>query len=183
MIIIITGATHTGKTQLAQRLMEEHRIPYFSMDHLKMGLIRSHNTELSVEDDEKLTEYLWPILREMIKTAIENSQSMIVEGCYVPFDWKKDFDDNYLKVIKFVCLCMSEEYIDLNYKLIIEYSSVIESRLDDEYCTKELLIKQNSFYLKGCEEYNLPYYLINDDYDIQLSHCIESIGKINNLEI
>lgn len=169
MIIIITGATHTGKTQLAQRLMEEHRIPYFSIDHLKMGLIRSHNTELSVEDDTKLTEYLWPIVREMIKTAIENNQSMIVEGCYVPFDWMNDFDEYYLKVIKFVCLCMTEKYIDLNYESIIEYSSVIESRIDDEYCTKELLIKQNSFYLKGCEEYNLPYHLIDDKYDINLN--------------
>lgn len=169
MIIIITGATHTGKTQLAQRLMEEHRIPYFSIDHLKMGLIRSHNTELSVEDDKKLTEYLWPIVREIIKTAIENNQSMIVEGCYVPFDWMNDFDEYYLKVIKFVCLCMTEKYIDLNYESIIEYSSVIESRIDDEYCTKELLIKQNSFYLKGCKEYNLPYHLIDDKYDINLN--------------
>jgi len=169
MIIIITGATHTGKTQLAQRVMEEYRIPYFSIDHLKMGLIRSYKTELSVEDDEKLTEYLWPIVREMIKTAIENNQSMIVEGCYVPFDWKKELTVEYLKQIKFICLCMTEKYIDLNYKSIIEYSSVIESRLDDGYCTKELLIKQNSFYLKGCEEYNLPFYIIDDKYDINLN--------------
>jgi adenylate kinase family enzyme len=66
MVIIITGATHTGKTLLAQRIMEEYHIPYFSMDHLKMGLIRSQNTNISVDDDEKLTNYLWPIVREMI---------------------------------------------------------------------------------------------------------------------
>lgn len=170
MIIIIMGATHTGKTQLAQRLMEEYRIPYFSIDHLKMGLIRSRKTELSIEDDEKLTEYLWPIVREIIKTAIENSQSLIVEGCYIPFDWKKELTVEYLKQIQFICLCMTEKYIDLNYESIIEYSSVIESRLDDGYCTKELLIKQNSFYLKGCEEYNLPYHLIDDKYDINQNY-------------
>ena len=41
MIILIGGASHTGKTLLAQRLMEQLHIPYLSIDHLKMGLIRS----------------------------------------------------------------------------------------------------------------------------------------------
>lgn len=86
MIILITGATHTGKTLLAQRMLERFHYPYLSVDHLKMGLIRSGNTSLTVEDDEELTEYLWPIVREMIKTAIENKQNLIVEGCYIPFN-------------------------------------------------------------------------------------------------
>ena len=51
-------------------------------------------------DDNKLTEYLWPIVREMIKTAIENNQNLIVEGFYIPFDWEKDFDSEYFKNIK-----------------------------------------------------------------------------------
>ena len=42
---------------------------------------------------------------------IENKQNLIVEGCYIPFDWKKDFDSNYLESIKYYCLVMSEEYI------------------------------------------------------------------------
>ena len=78
MIILITGATHTGKTLLAQRMLEKYKIPYISVDHLKMGLIRSGNTKLTPEDDEALIEYLWPVVREIIKTAIENHQSLIV---------------------------------------------------------------------------------------------------------
>lgn len=85
MIILITGASHTGKTVLAQRLLEKYKYPYLSIDHLKMGLIRSGNTDLSpVSSDDELTEYLWPVVREMIKTAIENKQNLIVEGCYIP---------------------------------------------------------------------------------------------------
>ena len=72
MIILITGASHTGKTVLAQKLLEKYKYPYLSIDHLKMGLIRSGYTKLTPEDDYKLTEYLWPIVREIIKTAIEN---------------------------------------------------------------------------------------------------------------
>lgn len=92
MIILITGASHTGKTALAQNLLSKYKYPYLSIDHLKMGLIRSGNTNLTpLSDDQELTNYLWPIVREMIKTAIENNQNLIVEGCYIPFNWAEDF--------------------------------------------------------------------------------------------
>ena len=93
MVILIGGASHTGKTNLAQQLLEKYKYPYLSIDHLKMGLIRSGNTELTpMSDDLALTKYLWPIIREVIKTAIENGQNLIIEGCYIPFDWQTDFD-------------------------------------------------------------------------------------------
>ena len=101
MIVLITGTTHTGKTVLAQKLLEKYKFPYLSIDHLKMGLIRSNQTTLSATDDEKLTPYLWAILKEIIKTAIENGQNLIVEGCYIPFDWAKDFSKDYLLHIKY----------------------------------------------------------------------------------
>lgn len=115
MIVLITGASHTGKTTLAQKLLETYKYPYFSIDHLKMGLIRSGYTKLTPEDDDQLTDYLWPILREMIKTAVENQQNLIMEGCYIPFDWSKDFEKEYLKDIKYYCLVMSETYIKQNF--------------------------------------------------------------------
>ena len=115
MIILITGASHTGKTVLAQRMLEKYKYPYLSIDHLKMGSIRSGNTDLTPEDDDDLTQYLWPIVREMIKTAIENKQNLIVEGCYVPFYWRQDFDEQYIRSIQFICLAMSDEYIDTHF--------------------------------------------------------------------
>ena len=102
MIILITGASHTGKTLLAQKMLEKYGYPYLSIDHLKMGLIRSGNTELTPEDDDALTEYLWPVVREMVKTVVENKQNLIVEGCYIPFDWRQDFDERYLPSIRFM---------------------------------------------------------------------------------
>ena len=110
MIMLITGASHTGKTLLAQKMLVKYHYPYLSIDHLKMGLIRSGNTELTPMDDEDLTGYLWPIIREIVKTAIENRQNLIVEGCYIPFCWRRDFDERYLPSIRFICLAMSERY-------------------------------------------------------------------------
>ncbi|MBQ7359598.1 MAG: adenylate kinase [Lachnospiraceae bacterium] len=169
MIILIAGASHTGKTALAQKLLEKYKYPYLSIDHLKMGLIRSGNTDLTpVSNDESLTTYLWPIVREMIKTAIENEQNLIVEGCYIPFDWEKDFEEEYLREIKYYCLVLSENYIRSHFDDIKKYASVIEERLDDEYCTMEAVLKDNTEVLKQCQKYGVNYILIDEKYQIDI---------------
>lgn len=166
MIILITGASHTGKTTLAQKLLEEYKYPYLSIDHLKMGLIRSGNTKLTpLSNDDKLTAYLWPIVREMIKTAIENKQNLIVEGCYVPPLWQKDFDEEYLKHIKFYCLVMSEKYIRNHFDDIKKYANIIENRLCED-CEIEDVIKDNALILSRCQKHNIDYVLIDDEYKI-----------------
>lgn len=169
MIILITGASHTGKTALAQKLLEKYKSPYLSIDHLKMGLIRSGNTELTpMSDDKDLTAYLWPIIREMIKTTIENKQNLIVEGYYIPFDWQKDFDPEYLQNIKFYCLIMSETYIRSHFADIIGYANTIENRLDDECCTMERVLKDNAEMLNHAQKYKLNCILIEDKYEINI---------------
>ena len=167
MIILITGASHTGKTALAQKLLEKYKYPYLSIDHLKMGLIRTGNTKLTPESkDDDLTEYLWPIIREMIKTAIENGQNLIVEGCYIPFDWEKSFEDAYLRQIRYRCLVMSEAYIRSHFGDIRKYASTIEERLDDSDCTMELLLRDNAETLAMCRARRLDYILIDDAYRV-----------------
>lgn len=165
MIIIISGASHTGKTVLAQRLLEKYKYPYLSLDHLKMGLIRSGNTNLTPEDDEQLTDYLWPIVREIIKTAIENRQNLIVEGCYIPFDWRKDFDGNDLTDIMFLCLAMTDEYIDAHFAEIKNHASEIESRIDDSYLTIEGVKADNKMFRNGFGKRGEVIALVETDFE------------------
>lgn len=170
MIVLITGASHTGKTALAQRLLETYRYPYLSIDHLKMGLIRSGNTALTpTSDDKALTDYLWPIVREMVKTAVENGQNLIVEGCYIPFDWAKGFEKEYLDEIRFYCLIMSETYIRKHFKDIKNYASVIENRGADEDCTLESVLRDNAQVLEQCIRHGTEYILIDDAYRIDIA--------------
>lgn len=164
MIILITGASHTGKTLLAQQLLEEYGYPYLSIDHLKMGLIRSGNTCLTPEDDEALTAYLWPILREMVKTAIENQQNLIVEGCYIPFDWRKDFSEDYLQSIRFICLAMTDEYIETHIDEIKLHANDIEARQSDSDITVESLKADNHYYINGFSQTGEQLTLIPTDY-------------------
>ena len=169
MIILITGASHTGKTAFAQKLLEKYKYPYLSIDHLKMGLIRSGNTKLTpMSSDGDLIVYLWPIVREMIKTAIENKQNLIVEGCYIPFDWQKDFGDEYLEHIKYYCLVMSERYIRKHFANIKKYANVIENRLDDEWCTMDSVLADNAKMLAHAKKHNVNYILIEDNYEINI---------------
>ena len=168
MIVLIGGASHTGKTLLAQRLLEKYHYPYLSVDHLKMGLIRSGQTELTPMDDDKLTAYLWPIVREMVKTAIENGQNLIVEGCYIPIDWKKEFSEDYRKEIRYVCLIMSRRYIVTHYADIKNHANAIESRLDDSGLNAQELIQENERNLALCKEFGCEYVLIDDNYQVSL---------------
>ena len=165
MVIIITGASHTGKTILSQKMLEKYKYPYVSIDHLKMGLIRSGNTKLTPMDDDKMTEYLWPIVSEMIKTAIENKQNLIVEGCYIPFDWKKSFSSIYLNEIRLICLAMTDEYIENNFEDIINHASDIENRLDDSDCNVDWIKKENQSFIDGFKDDAQNIILIKDDYE------------------
>lgn len=164
MVILIGGAGHTGKTLLGQNLLEKYKINYFSIDHLKMGLIRSGNTSLTPEDDSELVPYLWDIVKEIIKTVIENGQNLVIEGCYIPFEWRKSFESRYLKEIDYYCLIMSERYIKNNFEKICANADVIERRAADS-CIAEEMLAENAANLRLCREYGCKYILIDENYD------------------
>lgn len=168
MIYLITGASHTGKTALAQKLLERRHCPYLSLDHLKMGLIRSGNTSLTpYSSEEELTALLWPIVREMIKTAIENRQDLTVEGCYIPFDWEADFGPEYRAHIRYLCLVMTENYIRTRFSDIKAFANVVEQRLDDSDCTMESVLADNAWFLSQATASGVPCLLIDDGYDVE----------------
>ena len=168
MVILIAGASHTGKTALAQKLLEKYGYPYLSIDHLKMGLIRSGYTRLTpMSDDGELTAYLWPVVREMVKTAIENRQNLIVEGCYIPYDWQSDFDAEYLARIRFLCLVMSERYIREHFADVLKYANAVEQRLQDDV-TLEDVLTDNAEVLRQVQAHGLPCVLIDGQYEIDL---------------
>ena len=178
MIYIITGASHTGKTAWSQRLLEVLKFPYLSIDHLKMGLIRSGQTNLTPADDDKLTDYLWPIVREFIKTAIENKQNLIVEGCYIPFEWRKDFESEYISEIKFICLALTERYIDEHFEDIRAHGSDIEQRFesDEAALSKDYVKKENLRFTEGFTKAGEQVILIDQDYEQVIDSLCHSRG-------
>lgn len=168
MVVLIAGASHSGKTLLAQKLVEKYGYGCLSLDLLKMGLIRSGQTELTPEDDDKLTAYLWPIAAEMVKTAIENGQHLLVEGCYIPFNWRESFTPEYLRHIRYRCLVLSESFIRGNFPAMQAHARDVEQRLEDGGFSMETALRENAAWQAGCVAHGLPYTLIDGAYLLPL---------------
>ena len=104
----------------------------------------------------------------IIKTAIENKQNLIVEGCYIPFSWADSFEKEYLDNIRYYCLVMSEKYIRNHFSDIKRYANVIENRIDDEWCTLETVLADNAQMLADAKKHKVNYVLIDDEYEIDI---------------
>jgi capsule polysaccharide export protein KpsC/LpsZ len=63
---------------------------------------------------------------------------------------------------------MSEAYIRSHFSDIRNYANVIEHRLDDEGCTPERMVAENTKMLELAQKYRLPYILMEDRYEISL---------------
>ena len=92
----------------------------------------------------------------------------MIEGCYIPFNWAKDFGKEYLDHIKYYCLVMSENYIRSHFADIKKYENIIENRQCDEECTIEKVIADNAQVLELAKKHNVNYVLIDDKYDVDV---------------
>ncbi len=164
MIYLIGGSSHVGKTLMAQRLMERRQVPYICLDHIKMALIRTGRTKLTVEDDYEMRYELWPFAAEWIKTAIENRQPLIFEGCYIPKEWKDSFSEEELSQIRAVFIVMSEDYLRTRFDDLAAYSCVIEQRIEDELDQERLIVCSREF-KEDCLENGTPVLEIDSNYD------------------
>ena len=167
MVILIGGSSHVGKTLFAQKLLERIQYPYISLDHLKMAFIRTGKTDLTVEDDYEMRYFLFPFAAEIIKTAIENHQNLIVEGCYIPETWRTYFSEQYWDSIRCVFIVMSESYLRDHFSDVVTHANAIENRLDDQP-DLERLIQCSKEFKEACIEYDIPCLEITDSFDADL---------------
>ena len=168
MVILISAASCTGKTLMAQRLLEKYSVPYLSVDHLKMGLYRSgKDYGFTPTDEDKIIEsVLWPIIKGIIETNIENKQNIIIEGCYIYPHRLNEFDEEYRKEIIPVFMGFSRKYVENNYfSQVIENRNIIENRDWEEERTVEEFISDTNKLKKMCLEGATQYFEINKDYN------------------
>lgn len=165
MVILIGGSSHVGKTLVAQRLLEKYRYQCVSLDHLKMAFIRSGRTQLTVNDDYKMRYWLWPFVAEMVKTAIENHQNLIIEGCYIPGEWAQSFDETYLKDIRCAFIVMSERYMRTYPETLGQYANVIEHRIADHIDLERLIMCSKNF-MDDCLKSHTRYIEIDIRFSI-----------------
>ncbi|MGN1079942.1 MAG: 2-phosphoglycerate kinase [Alphaproteobacteria bacterium] len=177
MIIAIGGAGSCGKTFLAQKLLERHAVPYISLDHLKMGLIRGGEA-LDIENDAQITQRLWPIVRGIIEVNIENHQNIILEGCYLPADKLQELQKKYPDRTAFFCIGFSAGYINKYFNSrIIKHRNVIERRLYDETRSPEEMIRENEAVKKSCLEHQIRFFEIGDDFNLFIQEVFDWLDR------
>lgn len=167
MVILIGGVSRTGKTLLAQSLLEKHHIPYLSIDHLKMGLVRGMPNcgFVPTDSDDHIAAKLWPIVRGIVMTAVENGQDLIVEGCYIPPEELGTFPTSYAKETIGLYIGFSKEYIRANFEGgILAHGGAIELRGEEERPVEWFEAAHRSI-RERCKRCGVPYFEIDGDYE------------------
>lgn len=166
MILLVGGASCSGKTALAYELIKETHFPCFSLDHLKMGLVRGWPAcpFTADDDDQIITDALWPIVLGIIETNIENGQNLILEGCYFPYESLAKLIRKYPDSIRAGFIVFSADYIQDHFADFLAYREVVEKRLYLEERTAADLITQHTEVKKSCDAVGLTYVEVSDDY-------------------
>ena len=178
MVILIGGVSCTGKTVMAQKLLEKYKIPYLSIDHIKMGLIRGNRyCDFSATDgDDELTDKLWPIVRGIIMTNIENGQHIIIEGCYLPPEHVGDFEPEYLKHIIALYIGFSRTYLEKRFTSgILEHRSEIELKEYDDYMNPDNFIELHTRLKEMCRANNAMFFEIDENYEKEMNEVYKWI--------
>ena len=178
MVILVGGISCTGKTLMSQKLLEKYKIPYLSIDHLKMGLYRGDSNcgFTPMDSNEVIGEKLWPIIKGIIMTNIENNQNIIIEGCYLLSNLINDFEREYLDKIISVFIVFSTNYIKENFTSnIIKHRSAIETRNSKEDRPITKFINEHDELRKKCIENGVEHFEINSDYEKEIQRVYDFI--------
>ena len=101
------------------------------------------------------------------KTAVENDQDLIVEGAYIPCDWKRYFNKKYLESIRAYFIVMSANYIERHWADIVGHACEIEHRRSDEF-SPYVAISENIENLAQCKKYGCNIIYIDGAYRVPL---------------
>jgi putative acetyltransferase len=171
VVILIGGTSHSGKTFLAQQLLEKYHYPYLSLDHLKMGLCRA-DMGIGIKPDDStefIGEKLWPILKGIIMTNIENQQNLIIEGSYLLPNKINELDIKYLDHIVSFYLGFSPSYIEKYFEAkILEFRDIIETRGYENNNTIEDYLLENKRQKDVCETFKAKYFALENDYQKEM---------------
>ncbi len=179
MIVFLGGESCTGKTRLAQTLLEHYSIPYLSLDHLKMGWIRAGQASFQADSpDETIAAALWPIVKGIAQTAIENRQHLTMEGCYLLPSLMDEFRQQFPSQTLCFAIGFSAGYIQNHLDSgILANRCVIEYRKFPEERSAEEMIRQHRHWKTQCGRYHIPYFEIEADYPQAIARIVEWVGE------
>lgn len=175
MVVLIGGSSHVGKTMIARKLVEKYGWECICLDYLKNAFQKAEIAGFENLDDVGMRHRMWPFVAQIIKGALSSGRNLILEGCYIPAEWKESFSSEQLEDIRAVFIIMSESYIRKHMDEIESFSDVVEKR-ENDFLDEERLVRCSADFKADCLGNETFYIEIEDEYDTEsLFDAVESV--------
>ena len=102
MLYLVSGASRSGKTMIANRILRQRQIPYVSLDWLVMGFTNGL-PEYGIHDrlfPPALADNIWIFLKAMCESMLSSDLDYVIEGEAILPELMRDLLDAYPDKIK-----------------------------------------------------------------------------------
>lgn len=171
MLYILGGASRSGKSIVARRLVEEKKIPFFCIDFLISSLQEVKHLEINHGQEFIVkAEKLWPLTKPLYSHLITEEPKYLIEGDGILPKNVAEIQKMFPGKVKACFVGFSQIDPSAKLKLVKEKGGQTDDWTKN-YSDEELLgfIKEMidfSKYLKGeCEKYDIKYFDSSDNFE------------------
>ena len=165
MLYLVSGTSRSGKTLIAEKLMEEKQIPYMSLDWLMMGFTNGM-PQLGIHDKlfpDEIAKRLWSFFKAMCESMLYLEIDYIIEGEAMLPELIQELLDKYPDKIKICFVGYTDIDIDQKAQDIKTYSTRRGDWLtkeSDDYIYEHIdnMVTHSRKIRDGCEKYNMTYF-------------------------
>lgn len=180
MLYIISGSSRSGKTMIAEKIMEQCKIPYLSIDWLVMGFTNGI-PEYGIHDKlwpNEIAEKIWSFLKAFCENLIWSGTDYVIEGEAVLPELINGLLKKYPDSVKVCYVGYTEVNINDKVKDIYDYSSEKNDWLtneSNEYVQNHIsnMIEYSKGIKKACENYNIRYFDTSENFTQALNNAIK----------
>jgi hypothetical protein len=125
MLYLVSGTSRSGKTLIAEQLLEQKQIPYMSLDWLMMGFTNGM-PQLGIHDKlfpDEIAKRLWSFFKAMCESMLYLEIDYIIEGEAMLPELIQELLDKYPDKIKICFVGYTDIDIDQKAQDIKTYST------------------------------------------------------------
>ena len=171
MLFLVSGASRSGKTLIAKKMLADNQVPYLSLDWLMMGFndgIPEYGIHHLLWPNE-IAEKMQPFLAGMIDSMLIDGMDYVIEGEAMLPQSTADLVSKHPDKIKVVFVGYTEIDVKDKVALVKKHGDRENDWLtneSDEYIRDHIenMIAYSKMIKNGCEKYGLSYFDTSEDF-------------------
>ena len=180
MLYLISGASRSGKTLVAEKILDQKNLPYVSLDWLVMGFTNGM-PECGIHDllfPDEIARKLWSFLQAMCESMLFQEVDCVIEGEAVLPELVAELLDKYPDKIRICFLGYTDIDADEKAGAIREFSTGETDWLSnkpDEYVHDHInnMIRHSHMIKTGCAKFNMTYFDTSEDFPGTMDKAVE----------